>query len=139
MAEKLNDAFFSLGGTELSSKVKTIRLPESVEALDDTTMGDGTKSNLAGLKDWSLEVDFVQGYGAGEVDTVIAAAGGIGTIVAFVVRKSSDAVGSANPSWSGTGLIQEYQPVGGDVGGLHMTRLKLVPAGASNALTRATA
>lgn len=136
MAEKLYDAYLTLGGTNVSSYIKSLELTESVDPQDDTVMGDTTKSNIAGLKDWSLTVTFVQGYGVGEVDTVIAAAGGVGALIAIVTRKASSAVGTSNPQWSGTGLVTEYKPVGGEVGGLHLTQLKMVP---NTALTRATA
>lgn len=131
---KLNDAYVVINAVNLSTFVKQVRLSESVEALDDTTMGDTTKSNIGGLKDWSIEIDFVQDYAASAVDQTIN--GLVGSTTTFEIRATSSAVGTTNPKWTGTGLITEYSPVGGQVGELHVTNLKMVP---NTALTRATA
>ena len=44
-------------------------------AQDDTVMGDTTRSEAPGLKNWELEGLFNQDYAAGEVDATLFAAG----------------------------------------------------------------
>lgn len=130
----LIDAFFSINAVNLSGSVKTIRLPQGIESLDDTAMGDLTRTHLGGLKTWSIEVDLLQDFAASQADATISPI--VGTVVAFEIRPTSAVVSTTNPKWTGSVLVKDYQPVGGTVGEIHLTRLMLESAGP---LTRATA
>lgn len=129
----LYNAYFVINSVNLSAWVKTIKLPQGVESLDDTAMGDTTRTHLGGLKTWSVEVDLEQDYGSSAVDQTLNAL--IGTTQSIEVRADAGSVSATNPKWTGTALVKDYQPIGGSVGELHMTRLVLESA---SALTRAT-
>ena len=129
----LYDAYFVLNSVNLSANVKSIRLPYGVESLDDTAMGDTTRTHLGGLKTWSIEVDLLQDYASSSTDQTLNAL--VGSTYAFEIRPTSGSVSATNPKWTGTALVKDYQPIGGTVGELHMTRLVLESA---SALTRAT-
>lgn len=129
----LYDAYFVLNSVNLSANVKSIRLPYGVESLDDTAMGDTTRTHLGGLKTWSIEVDLLQDYASSSTDQSLNAL--VGGTYAFEIRPTSGSVSATNPKWTGTALVKDYQPIGGTVGELHMTRLMLESA---SALTRAT-
>ena len=47
-----------VGGTALSAWVRSLTLNYEAESLEDTAMGDTFRSRLAGLKDWSVDVEF---------------------------------------------------------------------------------
>ena len=57
------NAYLMINGVDLSDHVKSLNLTYEAEMLDDTVMGTtGTRSNKPGLKNWSLEVEFLQDY-----------------------------------------------------------------------------
>ena len=131
----LNDAFVSINAVDLSDHVKSVTLNYSAEMLDDTAMGDDTKSNKGGLKNWSVEVEFHQDYAASSVDATLFSL--VGTTFTVIVRPvESTAVGPTNPNYTGTGILESYNPVGGAVGELAAASITIQPAGT---LTRATA
>lgn len=131
---KFYNAKVTIGGVDLSDHVKSVRVSQEAEALDITAMGDTTKKALGGLLSWSIEIDFEQDYAASKVDATMAPL--VGATAAIVVIPENAAVSATNPSYTGTGLLTSYQPIGGQVGEAHMTQAKFVSAGP---LTRATA
>lgn len=129
-----SDAFLSVGGVDLSDHVKSLSLTYEAEALDETAMGATTRTNRGGLLNWSVAVEFYQDYASGEVDATLFPL--VGTNVALIMRPdNSDGVGAANPNFSGTGMLQNYQAMGGEVGTMEMAPVTFVAAGA---LSRAT-
>lgn len=130
----LTDASVTVAGTDLSDHVQSVTLNYSADEVEDTNMGDDTHVFMAGtLKNWSLEVEFSQDYAASEVDATLFSA--VGTSVALVVKPTSAAVSSTNPSFSGNGILTSYNPVGGSVGEKSVASATFQPAGS---LTRAT-
>ena len=128
-----NDGFFSVTGTDLSDHVKSVNLTYEAEAQDDTAMGDNTRSNKGGLKNWTMDVEFHQDYAAANVDATLFPL--VGTTVVVVARPTSTGVSATNPNYTGTGMIQSYNPIGGSVGELMGTSISIVAAGD---LSRAT-
>lgn len=129
----LTDASITIGGTDLSDHVQSITLNYEAEAKDDTAMGDDTRSNAGGLKNWNADVTFHQNYASGEVDATLFPI--VGSTTQLVIKPSSGVVAATNPSFTGTALLQSYAPIGGSVGDQHMTQAKFAPAGT---LARAT-
>lgn len=129
-----NDCFFSIAGTDLSDYVKSVTLPYGAEMLDETAMGDDTRKNKGGLKTWSLDVEFKQDFAVGAVDATLFPL--VGTTAAVIVRPTSAAVSATNPNYTGTGIIESYQPLGGAVGDLAPASVTIQSAGT---LSRATA
>lgn len=130
---KLYDAVFTLNSVALSAWVKAIELPQGCESLDDTFMGDTTRSHVGGLLTWSIKVTLGQDYASSAPDQSINAL--VGTVTTFTVKASSASTSATNPQWSGSCLVAGYKPVGGTVGELHITELQLESA---STLTRAT-
>lgn len=130
----LTDAFVSLGGTDVSTYVRSVRLPLEVETLDDTTMGDTTRINKGGLKSWTCEIEWQQDFADNLIDEILF--GLVGTTFTLIVRPTSSAVGTSNPNYTGTGLLSSYQPFGQSVGDLATATTTIVSAGT---LSRATA
>lgn len=133
------DAYVLINAVDLSDHVKSVRLTYGSELQEDTAMGDDTKSSASGLKDWTIEIEFYQDYAAGKVDATLFPLVG-GAAVAFELRDDkSEVVGVNNPKFTGTGVVESYQPVGGSVGEMAMTSATLRPGGTTPTLTRATA
>ena len=129
----LTDASLVLNSVDLSDHVQSITVNYEAELQDDTVMGDDTRSNIGGLKNWSIDVQFTQNYAASKVDATLFSI--VGSTVAVVVKPTSSAVGSTNPSYSGNCVVGSYSPIGNSVGDLAVAPVTLASAGT---LTRAT-
>ena len=123
----LNDAVITVDGTDLSDWVKQVRIDYGAASLDETAMGDTTKINKGGLKEWSGQIDFMQDYAASAVDVTLFSL--IGTVVTITGKPTSAAVGATNPNYTGSALLTGYPPLSGSVGELAMTSLSFVSAG----------
>jgi hypothetical protein len=129
----LTNAFVSLNSVNLSGFVRSVTLNYAAELQDDTAMGDSARSRIGGLKDWSIQIEFFQSYAAGAVDATLFNL--VGSTFAVEVRHSAAAASATNPKYTGTGILESYQPVGGAVGENLMA--PVVVQGVGN-LTRAT-
>lgn len=128
------DAFVSINSVDLSDHVKQVTLDYSAEMLDATAMGDGTRINLGGLKDWTISIEFKQDFTADEVDATLFSL--VGASFPVIVRPvKSSAVGATNPNYVATGILESYSPLGNQVGELAMAPVTIRPA---SALARAT-
>lgn len=128
------DASVVINAVDLSDHVRSVTLNVEAEDLEDTAMGDTFRSRIGGLKDWSIDLEFNQDFAASEIDATIFPI--LGTVVTVTVKPTSAAVGATNPSFSGSVLISEYNPLDGSVGDLATTSVSWPGAGT---LTRATA
>ena len=126
MATKvLKDAWLEItpgGGaaTVFAGRVKSVSFPLSVALQDATTMGDDAMRRQAGLKDSSLSVEFLADEAAGNVNAVLWAVYNADTRSAFKVRGESGAISVANPQYSGNIWLENYDPIAGSVGDMHM-------------------
>jgi hypothetical protein len=110
----LTNAFVSLNAVNLSAFVRSVTLNYAAELQDDTVMGDSARSRIGGLKDWSIQVEFFQDYAAAAVDETLFTL--VGSTFAVEVRHSGASASPTNPKYTGTGILESYQPVGGAVG-----------------------
>lgn len=131
----MTDAFVSINAVDLSDHVRSVTLSYSAELQDDTVMGDTTRSRTGGLKDWSLEVEFLQDYAASKVDaTLFTLVGSTSTII--VRPDNSDGVSATNPNFTGTAILESYNPGTGSLGEMATATASFQAAGA---LSRAVA
>ena len=132
----LYDASVSIAGTDLSDHVRSVTVDSGQAMQDDTAMGDTFQSNAAGLATWSMTFEFLQDYASSKVDSVLNSQLGIGTTApTIVVKPTSGSVSSTNPSYTGSGVLESYNPVSGSVGDQAMAAATFQSA---SALTRAT-
>lgn len=128
------NAYVTVNAVDLSTFVRSVTLNVEAEDLEDTAMGDTYRSRIAGLKDWSIDLEFNQDFAAGFVDATIFAL--LGTVIAVQVKPVNTTTGPTNPQYSGNVLVSEYNPLDGSVGDLATTSVSWPGAGT---LTRATA
>lgn len=129
----LTDCFVSINSVDLSDHVRQVTINYAAELIDDTVMGDSTRSRIGGLKDWSMTIEFLQDFAASEVDVTLFSL--VGTTFTVEVRPTSDAASATNPSYEGTGILENYNPLGNSVGELAMAPITIQSAGD---LSRAT-
>ena len=110
------NAKLEINGVDLSANASEVSLHYASETLDETAMGDDTRINKGGLKTWSIDVTFHQDFAANKVDATLFSL--VGTTVCVEVRPQNICSTSINPEYSGIGLIESYNPVGGAVGSL---------------------
>ena len=130
------NARFELNGTDLSDDSASVVLNYASEMLDETAMGDSTRIRKGGLLDWSVNVTFHQDYAASQVDATLFSL--VGTTVCIEIRPQNICSTVINPRYDGIGIIESYQPVGGDVGTLLDAPLTIQSAGTLSRTTAAT-
>lgn len=122
----LTNAQVILNAVDLSTWVKQVTINYSAAEVDATTMGMSSIARLPGLKDWSMDFQFTQDYAAAAVDVTIFSI--VGTVVTIDVKPVNGARSATNPSYTGSGLISSYSPMGQAVGALNMAPVKMVGA-----------
>lgn len=133
----LTDAYFMVNAVVLSSFCRSLTLNYEAEMLDDTAFGtNGTRSNKPGLKNWSIEAEFLQDYTAAAVDATLFPLVGAAPF-AIEVRPTSAVVSVTNPKYTGNAVLETYPPIAGEVGTLGTVSASFRSGGGS-ALTRAT-
>jgi len=130
----LTDASVVIGGNDVSANVKSVTINYAAELQDSTVMGDDTRRRLGGLKDWSMDVELAQDFAASQLDSILFPL--VGTTFTVTLKPTSSAVGTSNPSYSGTGILENYPPLGNSIGDLATTSISIQSAGT---LARATA
>tara|TARA_R110000744_G_scaffold305007_1_gene413366 strand:+ start:14691 stop:15104 length:414 start_codon:yes stop_codon:yes gene_type:complete len=130
------DASVTVGGVDLSTYIRSVTIDSSQNMADDTAMGDEWVSNAAGLASWSITLEMLQDYAASKVDATMSSCLGLGvTPKVLVIKPTSAGVSTANPSWTGSGVLESYNPVAGSVGDQAMASATFQSA---SALVRAT-
>ena len=117
----LTDAFVSINGVDLSDQVASVSIPYSREIQDATTMGATHRQKVAGLLDWSLQLEFVQNFDSAKVNATLCPLMAATSATAILVRESAtNSTSATNPEYQGNAWLESYQPVGGNVGETHM-------------------
>ena len=123
-----------IGGTNLSDRITAVDLPVEVDTQESTNFdSSGWKENTPGLKSGSITIGFNQDFAASETDATLWPL--LGTATTIVVKPTSSAVGSTNPSFTGSFVVTSLTPVAGKVGDLATQNVTWPLTGA---LTRAT-
>ncbi len=104
------------GSTALSSYLTQVELKVSASDVTTTAFGSSYVTRIAGLKEGSLTLQFNQDYAASTVDATLFPL--LGAQATVVIKPSSSAVGSANPSYTVVCSVIDLTPVSGQIGDL---------------------
>jgi hypothetical protein len=104
------------GSTALASYLTQVELKVSANDITTTSFGSTYVTRVAGLKEGSLTLQFNQDYAPSAVDAVLFPL--LGTNATVVIKPTTAAVGSANPSYSAVCLVNDLTPVSGQIGDL---------------------
>lgn len=127
-----------ISAVDLSNRLRQIRTSQNAEDLDATAMGATSRAHVPGLRDDRFEFTFFQDHAAGSVDATLSALQGVAAGATVTAKPTSAAVSATNPSYSGTMVLLDYQPMDVEVGNLSMVNAVMVPAPGSQ-ITRAVA
>lgn len=131
----LTSEYVALNGTDYSDYVRKAELKVEVDEKDVTTFGSaGWNETLGGLKSGELSIEFLNDFADNALDEVMW--GILGTVVTFEVRPTSSAVGTSNPKYTGSVLINGWNPITGGVGDEASVTVSFPATGA---VSRATA
>ena len=122
------------GSTALNSYLTQVELTATATDVTTTAFGSTFVTRVAGLKEGSLTLAFNQDYASGTVDATLFPL--LGANATVVIKPTSSAVSSANPSYSAVCLVTELTPVSGTIGDLSVFTVTWPTTGA---ITRATA
>jgi len=133
--EVLTDATIAINSVVLSDHANDVKVNYSAEIKEKTAFGETTKSKLSGLKDWNIDLTFMQDFDASQVDATLFPLVGAAAFP-VKVRRNSAAISATNPEFQGDALLASYSPISGKHGEVHTVSVKLEGTGT---LTRATA
>ena len=122
------------GSTALASYLTQVELTATATDVTTTAFGSSFVTRVAGLKEGSLTLAFNQDYASGTVDATLFPL--LGANATVVIKPTSSAVSSANPSYSAVCLVTELTPVSGTIGDLSVFTVTWPTTGA---ITRAAA
>lgn len=109
-----NDARIYLAQYGLSAWCKTLELTHKAAALDSTTFGtNGTKTNIAGLKEINLSASGFQDYAVGGPDNIMATKFALADVPVTV---SPDGGEAGEVAYCFKALAVDYNPMSGSVG-----------------------
>ena len=123
------DVFVTIGGIDLSDHLKEIDFEVGTEPVDDTVMGDDTRSNMSGLKVWNVTLSFAQDFDAAKVDDTLYGYADSGAAFALVMKPTSGAVAAGNPSFTGQAILENYKPMAFSIGDFMIAPLVMRAAG----------
>ena len=130
----LRDASVVVNSVNLSDHVESVEVNIEVEDVDVTAMGATAREHLAGLRNDQLTINFFQDFAAANVDATFWPLIGT-TPFTVVVKPTSSAVSSTNPSFTASCILLTYTPLAGTVGEANKTSISLPCNGA---IVRAT-
>jgi hypothetical protein len=111
------DASITVNGVNLSDHANQVTVEDSAAEVDLTGFTSAGYSEFGqGLKDASITVTFFQDYASGSVDATLATLYSGGSAGTVVVKPTSATVSGTNPTYTMTGRLFSYAPIGGAVG-----------------------
>ncbi|NDG19572.1 MAG: hypothetical protein EB117_15045 [Betaproteobacteria bacterium] len=113
----LLNASVTLNGTNISDDVAAVTLSTSAAEVPTTSFGSGgAVTRVAGLIDNSVTLSLHNEYSSleGLIYPLIGS-----TAVTIVIKASTAAVSTANPSYTASVLVTEWTPINGAVGELN--------------------
>lgn len=134
----LLDADINVDGTDLSNFASSVEIEDSAEEKDLTGFGDDYRVFAQGLKDATITVTFFNDFDAASVDAILEPLYSGGSTFDVVVKPTSAAVSSTNPSYTMTSRMFSYSPFGGAIGEASDTDVAFRNAGGSG-VVKATA
>ena len=110
----LSNASITINSVDLSSYVTSITLSQSADSLEDTAMGDTSRSYIGGLKSGTVDIEFNADFAAAKTEATIFPL--VGTSTAVVIKPVDASVSATNPSYSFNAICTEWDTLNGSVG-----------------------
>jgi len=128
------DYSISINGTNFSTNLNSAEQSIESDDLETTAFGGEWRTRIGGLKSGSVTLAFMQDFGAASVDATLYPL--LNTAATVVIKPTSGTVGSSNPTYSFTALVNQYSPFSSSVGDIATLSVTWPVSGT---VTRATA
>ena len=102
------DYAISVNGQDYSSNIAAVTLDITADAVETTSFSSDYRNRIGGLKDASVTIDWHQDFGASGIDSVLFPL--IGANATVVIKPTSGAISSSNPSYAGIFLSNPTNP-----------------------------
>ena len=109
----LSNASITINSVDLSSYVTSITLSQSADSLEDTAMGDTSRSYIGGLKSGTVDIEFNADFAAAKTEATIFPL--VGTSTAVVVKPVAASVSATNPSFTFNAIVTSWDTLNGSV------------------------
>ena len=106
----------TINGTDFSQSIAQVNLEISSDDVETTVFGSTFRTRIGGLKDGTLQLDFMQDFAASSVDATLFPL--LNTLATVVITPTSSAVSATNPSYTALCLVNHYTPFASSVGDL---------------------
>jgi len=103
------DISITVDETDLSSSLRGLVNRTGLKTMEQGAMGDVAESFEPGVEVDSFSAQFWQDYSSGGVDETISALRDAGSTFTVVVLPTSEGVGTRNPSFTGTFMVENYE------------------------------
>ena len=110
----LNNASVTINSVDLSSYVTSVTLSQSADNLEDTAMGDTSRSYIGGLKSGTVDIEFNADFAASKTEATIFPL--VGTSTAVVIKPVAASVSASNPSYTFNAIVTSWDTLNGSVG-----------------------
>ena len=110
----LNNASVTINSLDLSSYVTSVTLSQSADNLEDTAMGDTSRSYIGGLKSGTVDIEFNADFAASKTEATIFPL--VGTSTAVVIKPVAASVSATNPSYTFNAIVTSWDTLNGSVG-----------------------
>ena len=118
----LSNPTCTINSVDLSDQCTSATVTYTAEALESTAFGDTARKYTAGLQNNEVTVTLYQSYAGSETEASIYAL--VGTTTNLVLKPSSSAVSSTNPSYTLTGAyLETHTPIAASLGELSTVTL----------------
>jgi hypothetical protein len=118
----LSNPTVTINSVDLSDQCTSATVTYTAEALESTAFGDTARKYTSGLQNNEVTVTLYQSYASTETEATIY--GLVGTTTNLVLKPSSAAVGTTNPSYTLTGAyLETHTPIAASLGELSTVTL----------------
>ena len=124
------NGYLMLASVDFSDHMRSCSIDYTAEAPESTAMQTTTppaKARLGGLTDWKASVELNQDFAALKVHATLFPL--VGTIIACVFQPVTGTEGATNPKFTGNAILTGYNPMGGKVGDVMITKVELTGTG----------
>jgi hypothetical protein len=125
----LLDASVTLNAVDLSLWGNKLTFGVAANEVNADAFGsNGWGTSLAGIKKWTVSIDFEQDFTATSgLNAILWPL--LATNFPIVIKPTSAAVSTSNPKWSGTVSMLTYSPLDASIGALSTTTVNLTGQG----------
>jgi hypothetical protein len=107
-----------INGVDFSQSIAQVNLEISSDDVETTSFGQTFRTRINGLKDGTLQLDFMQDFASSSVDATLFALLGSTSLATVVITPTSGTVSATNPSYTALCLVNQYTPFASSVGDL---------------------